>query len=101
MKTLTIFVDVDDTLIRTSGTKRIPRPDVIEKIRQLKQAGHELFLWSSGGAEYAQEVANQFDIADVFTTFLPKPEIAIDDVAIQDWTHLRQIHPNELLGENI
>jgi hypothetical protein len=44
-----IFIDVDDTLVRSVGAKRIPIPAVIARIRQLKQEGDILYLWSSGG----------------------------------------------------
>jgi hypothetical protein len=37
--TRVIFIDVDDTLIRSVGTKRIPIPAVISRVRQLKQEG--------------------------------------------------------------
>lgn len=50
-----IFVDVDDTLVRTFGHKRIPMPAVIDTVRRLAATGQaELYCWSSGGAEYAR-----------------------------------------------
>ena len=48
----TIFVDVDDTLVRSVGQTRIPMAAVIAHIRHLHYAGHLLYLWSSGGADY-------------------------------------------------
>ena len=98
MNKLSIFIDVDDTLVRTTGTKRIPRTEVIERVRELHQAGHELFIWSSGGAAYAEEIAVEFGIAHLFSTFLPKPDVSIDDILIQDWTNLKQLHPNEFIS---
>lgn len=32
---MVVYVDVDDTLIRSSGTKRIPMPRVIERVKRL------------------------------------------------------------------
>jgi predicted HAD superfamily phosphohydrolase YqeG len=68
-----IFVDVDDTLIRSFGAKRIPIPSVIECVKQLKAEDAELYLWSKGGAEYARNSALELGIADCFVNFLPKP----------------------------
>ncbi|HEX2531156.1 MAG TPA: hypothetical protein VHK70_06750 [Burkholderiaceae bacterium] len=46
-----VFVDVDDTLVRSVGTKRIPIPAAIAVVKELHRNGVQLFLWSSGGAE--------------------------------------------------
>jgi hypothetical protein len=43
---MVIFVDVDDTIVRSFGTKRIPIPAVIEAIRQLFAQGETLYCWS-------------------------------------------------------
>ena len=53
----TIFVDVDDTLVRSVGQTRIPMAAVIAHIRRLHDAGYLLYLWSSGGADYARASA--------------------------------------------
>jgi hypothetical protein len=36
---MVIFVDVDDTFVRSFGTKRIPIPSVIKAIHELKARG--------------------------------------------------------------
>lgn len=59
----TIFVDVDDTLVRSVGQTRIPMSAVVADIRRLRAAGHRLFLWSSGGVEYARTSAEELGIA--------------------------------------
>ncbi len=88
-----IYVDVDDTFVRSVGTKRIPMPATIRHIRALKEQGAQMYCWSSGGAEYAQSSAREFGIEDCFTAFLPKPQILIDDQNIGDWRDLQWIHP--------
>lgn len=88
-----IFVDVDDTLIRSVGTKRIPMPGVIAQVRRLKAEGAELYLWSSGGAEYARESAAELGLTDCFTAFLPKPYAYIDDQPFAEWRTLRHVYP--------
>ena len=88
-----IFVDVDDTLVRSIGTKRIPMPRVIDRIRRLHQEGAILYLWSSGGAEYAEQSASELGISECFVAFLPKPTIIIDDQAVSDWRYCKHELP--------
>lgn len=74
-----VYVDVDDTLVRSVGVKRIPIPAVIRRVRALHQEGAEIYCWSSGGAEYAREVAEHLGISGCFRAFLPKPDLLLDD----------------------
>jgi len=94
MATQIIYVDVDDTFVRSYGTKRIPVPSVIKQIRDLWNDGAELYCWSSGGADYARDSAFEFGIGDCFTAFLPKPNVIIDDQPFQEWRNLTHIFPN-------
>ncbi len=91
-----IYIDVDDTFVRSIGTKRIPMPNVIRPIRQLKEQGATLYCWSSGGAQYAEQSAQEFGVADCFQAFLPKPHFMIDDQEPRDWRGFRVVHPSEL-----
>jgi predicted HAD superfamily phosphohydrolase YqeG len=91
-----VFVDVDDTIVRTVGSKRIPMPRVIEHIRQLHARGAVLYLWSSGGADYARASAIEFDLHDLFQGFLPKPRTYIDDQPIGDWRYLNHLYPTQV-----
>lgn len=36
---LVVFVDVDDTLVRSTGAARIPMPEVIAAVRRLHATG--------------------------------------------------------------
>jgi len=80
-----IYVDVDDTLVRTVGSKRIPMPAVVEYVRRMKAEGAELYCWSTGGATYARSAAVELGIVECFTEFLPKPNVILDDQALSDW----------------
>ena len=91
-----VFVDVDDTLIRTVGTKRIPIPHVVEAVKRLSKEGHKLSCWSSGGGQYAREVAVELGIEPCFEAFLAKPQLLIDDQKRQEWRFLEVKHPNEI-----
>jgi hypothetical protein len=89
------IIYIDDTFVRTYGSKRIAMPRIIEYIRNLKRDGAELYCWSSGGADYARSSAEEFGIEDCFNAFLPKPTIIVDDQRICDWRGLVERPPNE------
>jgi len=93
MKQPVIFIDVDDTLVRTVGTKRIPMPSVVQRVRALHQDGALLYLWSSGGAEYARASAVELSIDACFVAFLPKPDVYLDDQSVDEWRYCRHVLP--------
>ncbi len=101
MKPPIIYVDVDDTFVRSVSTKRVPMPATIRHIRELKQQGATLYCWSSGGADYAQSSAREFGIEDCFVAFLPKPQLLIDDQNINDWRDLKCVHPASCEGKTL
>ena len=82
---LVAYVDVDDTLVRQTGTKRIPMVAVVEHVRQLHQAGVTLYCWSAGGADYSRRTARELGIESLFTGFLPKPHVLLDDQPPSEW----------------
>ena len=92
---LVVYVDVDDTLIRTAGSKRIPVSGVTEHVRALATAGAELYCWSAGGGPYARSVAEGLGIAGLFAGFLPKPQVLLDDRAMSEWQRVIEVHPAE------
>ncbi|MCA9568290.1 MAG: hypothetical protein KC656_10620 [Myxococcales bacterium] len=89
-----VYVDVDDTLIRSFGSRRIAMSHTVERVRELREAGVPLYRWSSGGGEYAGESAREVGLEHCFIAFLPKPQALIDDVPVQRW-RLVELHPNE------
>ncbi len=90
------FIDVDDTLVRSVGTKRIPIVPTIGYVKGLKAKGWELYCWSSGGAEYAKTSAKELGIEQCFVAFLPKPELMVDDVPPHLWREIKILHPSEI-----
>jgi predicted HAD superfamily phosphohydrolase YqeG len=96
-----IFVDVDDTLVRSIGTKRIPIPAIIQHVRDLHAQGAVLFCWSAGGAEYAKRSAEELEIAQCFSAFLPKPNVFIDDQDVINWPCSVLIHPSSCVGRSL
>jgi len=77
MRNENVFVDVDMTLVDAHG--RI-YPGAADGLRQLKEAGFRLYLWSLGGAEYCREVAAANGLSELFEGFSAKPDIVIDDM---------------------
>ncbi len=96
-----VFVDVDDTLVRSAGSKRIPMPSVIQHVRELHAQGAVLYCWSSGGADYARRSAQEFGIAQCFTGFLPKPNVFIDDQSAAEWPRCISVHPSSCSGRSL
>lgn len=88
-----IFVDVDDTLVRSAGSKRIPISAVVARVATLKESGATLYCWSTGGADFAREVACELGLEHCFTGCLPKPTIMVDDQAPAEWRLCRHVHP--------
>jgi len=98
---LHVFVDVDDTLVRSVGSKRIPMPAVIQHVRELHAQGAILYCWSAGGAEYARQSAEEFGLAGCFTAVLPKPNIFIDDQSAREWPRSILVHPASCSGNSL
>lgn len=87
------FVDVDDTLVRSAGSKRIAITSVAARVAALKEAGATLYCWSTGGGDYAREVARELGLEHCFVAFLPKPTIMLDDQTPAQWRLRRHVHP--------
>ena len=96
---LVVYVDVDDTLVRSVGTKQIPITTAIDHVRALHADGAQLYCWSSGGAEYARSVAEGLGITDCFVGFLPKPHVILDDQPVGEWRRLLIVHPSQCESE--
>ena len=96
-----IYVDVDDTIMRSFGSKRIQMPLVITEIKKLYDMGHTLYCWSSGGKAYAKESDIFLEIDYCFVDFLPKPKIMIDDMSFNKWDYLEHILPLNLNADKL
>jgi predicted HAD superfamily phosphohydrolase YqeG len=99
-RALVAYIDVDDTLVRSVGSKRIPLPNAVRHVRELFEQGVELYLWSTGGANYARNSAQELGIEHCFKAFLPKPHVIIDDQSVADWRDLLQVQPSSCAGES-
>ena len=90
-----IYIDVDDTLIRTAGAKRFVLTRTIEYVNK-SYDGNTLYCWRRGGAEYARRVADFLGITHCFAEFLPKPDVIIDDQLQETIGYCIFLHPNNL-----
>jgi hypothetical protein len=79
-----IFFDVDHTLCFAQEL----RPGTHEAMRRIKEAGHTIYVWSAGGADYSRRVVDRHELYhwveacfDKDPRVEPRPDIIIDD----DW----------------
>ena len=98
---MVFYVDVDDTLVRSFGRKRIPMPEMVNHIHRLRDEGAELYCWSSGGANYARQSAQELGLEDCFLGFLPKPHVMLDDVEPSSWKRFVTVHPAEAPSKSL
>jgi hypothetical protein len=98
---LVVYVDVDDTLVRSFGAKRIPMSSMVEHVRELHRRGVTLYCWSTGGAAYAQSAAEELGLTGCFVGFLPKPHVMLDDQRPAEWRSLICVHPNEAVSKTV
>lgn len=77
-----IFVDVDGTLI-VNGR---PNQALITWLKQHKQEGFEINLWSMQGKSHAISAAHLCGIDQLFDDILSKPGHIIDD---KGWTWIK------------
>jgi len=101
MRDLVAYVDVDDTLVRSFGSKRIPMTEMVRHVQELSRDGVVLYAWSSGGGDYARATAKELGLEDCFKAFLPKPNVIIDDQAPAEWRRLVHVHPGEASSKTI
>ena len=81
---MNVFFDVLDTLLTED---EVPRPRAREAFLILKKNGHDLYLWSSGGAEYAATAAELLGVADLVSGCFGKrrePGVPVDFVVDDD-----------------
>jgi len=99
-KRLIVFVDVDDTLVRSTGNSRIPMVQVVDHIRSLADSGATLYCWSFGGPDYAKDSAEELGISECFAGYLPKPNVFLDDQSPETWTRTIHVHPLSVSGKS-
>ena len=86
-----VFFDVQGTLLTM---EEAPRPRAREAFLALKEQGHDLYLWSSGGAGYAATTAELLGVADLVSGCFGKrqePGVPVD-FAVDDDAGVVEAH---------
>ncbi len=83
-----IAVDVDGTLL-SHGCCNLA---LVAMLRNAKEDGFSLTLWSMGGEAYARSVAEALGLADLFDHIISKPGFVFDDAG-WSWVRYTQILP--------
>jgi hypothetical protein len=86
-----IFFDVLDTLLTE---EEVSRPRAREAFLMLKASGHDLYLWSSGGAGYAATAAELLGVTDLVSGCFDKrqkPDVPVD-FAVDDDASVVEAH---------
>ncbi len=76
---MNVFFDVLGTLL--SEPEDLPRPHAREVFQELRERGHEVYLWSSGGAGYAAVAAEILGVSDLVGGCFAKhrkPDVGVD-----------------------
>jgi hypothetical protein len=80
--TLTVCVDVDDTLIIAGELNH----SLVERVAGWRDDGADVVLWSARGRRYAEGVASKHDLVECFDYIIGKPGYIVDD---QGWSWIR------------
>jgi hypothetical protein len=85
---INVFFDVDHTLVYVNSHSNTLRPGAHDVMEQLKAAGHGVYVWSAGGAEYSRRTVELHGLGhlvdgcfDKDPRVQPFPDFIIDD----DW----------------
>ncbi len=85
---MNVYFDVDQTLICINAELNALRPGAAEAMRQLKHAGHDVYVWSASGLAHVERVValhglNEWvdGMHDKDPRVQPPPDYIIDD----DW----------------
>ncbi len=71
------FIDIDGTLTIAREMWSPINPGMIDKVKALIEAGHEVIIWSTGGTAYAREFCERYHIKPFAA--LGKPHFIVDD----------------------
>ena len=75
---MTIYCDIDGTLTDAPHHPYgKPREDIIQKLIDAIDLGHDVVLWSGRSATYVKAFASQYGIDAI--ACLSKPQLVIDD----------------------
>jgi hypothetical protein len=98
---INVFFDVDHTLVFIDQSTNSLRPGAHDAMQRIKEAGHGVYVWSAGGAEYVKRVVEVHGLVawvdgcfDKDPRVQPRPDFIIDD----DW-YLVQKYGGHLVSQ--
>lgn len=59
----------------------------VDMLKAFKLKGHNIIVWSQGGAEWAGEVVEALGLAPYVDAVMPKPDWYVDDLDINKWVN--------------
>jgi hypothetical protein len=97
----TVYFDVDSTLVFTSqetpkdiscyqpveigGRRFYIHVPHVEHLKDFYARGHNVIVWSQGGALWARMVVQALDVERYVTACLSKPQWVFDDKPVEAW----------------
>ncbi len=87
-----VFVDVDNTLILWTPAGPQLNTSLVQRIKESQSDSVEFVLWSRRGRRYAQGIAEQYELTDLFVAIVGKPTAMFDDQGV-DWLENLRIYP--------
>ncbi len=85
---MNIFFDVDQTLVHIDQHVNLLRPGAHDAMRRLKEAGHDVYVWSATGEMHVRRIVALHGLSewvdgmfDKDARVQPRPDFIIDD----DW----------------
>ncbi|MEX0783757.1 MAG: HAD family hydrolase [Dehalococcoidia bacterium] len=91
---MNVYFDVDHTLVYINAETNALRPGAGEAMRQLKDAGHDVYVWSASGLAHVERVVQMHGLSewvdgmhDKDPRVEPRPDFIIDDdwYLVQKW----------------
>jgi len=73
-----ISIDVDQTILDDEGHLMVGARETLARLKANKI--YQLQLWSKGGAAFAREMAEKWELTQYFESYGSKPDVAIDDL---------------------
>ena len=91
-----VCFDVDLTLLAASHDRL--RPHTRKVLRALRAEGHDVYVWSAGGRDYAQQMCRRFGIDALILAAFGKDEVSLSpDFVVDDDPEMLQRFPGFLV----
>lgn len=69
-----------------------PNEDNILELKRCKNQGRTVVVWTHGGPKWAETVVKALELEKYVDFILPKVEIYVDDIPIEQWQFINKYH---------